>query len=78
MANRKKGRPLRHKARDKTLATGAPMIHKKRDGKVFEMKRIDAPPKSMNAALDKLFKEIPHEGPRVKTDLARIIIEDRE
>lgn len=54
------------------------MIIKKRGGKVFEMKRIDENPRSMIAGLDKLFEEIPPEGPRVKVDGARMIIEDRE
>jgi hypothetical protein len=72
------GRQLRHAAHEETLAPGESMIVKKRDGKVFELKRIDAHPRSMSAGLQKLLEEMPPEGPRVKTDLARIIIEDRE
>jgi hypothetical protein len=72
------GRQLRHKAHEETLAPGESMIVKKRDGKIFQMKRIDASPKSMNAGLDRLLAEMPPEGPRTKTDLAAVIIEDRE
>jgi len=79
MANKQiTGRQLRHKAHEETLAPGESMIIKKRGGKVFEMKRIDENPRSMIAGLDKLFEEIPPEGPRVKVDGARMIIEDRE
>jgi len=34
--------------------------------------------KNMNAALERLFKEVPSTGPRERVDLAYIIIEDRE
>jgi hypothetical protein len=72
------GRQLRHGAHEETLTPGESMIVKKRGGKVFEMKRIDAGPKSMNAGLDRLLEEMPPEGNRTKTNLARAIIEDRE
>lgn len=72
------GRDLRRGTPEETLAPGESLTVKKRGGKVFELRRVDAGKKSMNASLDRLLAEIPAEGPRVKTDLARIIIEDRE
>ena len=72
------GRQLRHGAHEETLAPGETMIVKKRDGKIFEMKRVDSGPKSINAGLDRLLAEMPSEGSRAQTDLAAMIIEDRE
>jgi len=63
---------------EETLAPGQAIVIEKRDGKVFELKRIDAGAKSINAKLDRLLKEMPPEGRREKTDLARVIIEDRK
>jgi hypothetical protein len=50
----------------------------KRGGKVFEMTRTDAGVRDINAQLDQLLKDIPPEGPRVKINLAKIILEERE
>jgi hypothetical protein len=59
------------------LAPGQSVLVEKRGGKVFELTRIDAGPRSINAQLDQLFKELPPEGPPTKINLASIIIEDR-
>jgi len=72
------GRDLRRGTPEETLAPGESMIVKKRRGKVFELKRVDTGPKSMTAGLDRLLAEMPPEGARVRTNLSRIIIEDRE
>ena len=72
------GRQLRHGAPEETLAPGQSLLIEKCDGKVFEMRRIDAGGKSINAELDRLLMEMPPEGERKKTNLARLIIEDRE
>jgi hypothetical protein len=50
----------------------------KRGGKRFELKRIDQGPANFNEQMDGIFREIPREGTRVKTNLARILAEDRE
>jgi len=72
------GRDLRRSTPEETLAPGESVIVKKNGGKVFELKRVDPGPKSMKAGLDRLLAEMPSEGKRVRTNLARIIIEDRE
>jgi hypothetical protein len=54
------------------------VLIKKNRGKVFELARVDPGAKSMNAGLDLLLAEIPPTGERVRTNLARAIIEDRE
>ncbi len=72
------GRDLRRGTPEERLAPGESVVVKKRGGKVFELRRVDAGLRSMNAGLDRLFAEIPPEGDHVKTDLARTIIEDRE
>ena len=77
-AKRITGRELRRGTPEETLAPGESLLVRKSRGKVFELRRIDAGPKSMNAALDELLAEMPPEGKRVRTDLARILIEDRE
>jgi hypothetical protein len=53
------------------------MIEKK-SGKLFELKRVDARPKSIVAAVDKIIEEIPIEGRRAKMDAVKIFLEDRE
>ncbi len=79
MANKKiSGRELRHGAPEETLSPGESVLVEKRGGKVFELRRIDAGQKSMNAGLDRLLAEMPPTGPACKTNLASIIIEDRE
>jgi hypothetical protein len=72
------GRQLRHGTPEETLAPGQIIVIEKRDGKVFELKRVDAGAKSINTELDRLLQELPPEGLREKTDLSRVIIEDRE
>ena len=72
------GRELRHGAPEETLAPGQSVLVEKRSGKLFELKRIDAGRRDINARLDQLFLELPAEGPRAKVDLAAVIVEDRE
>lgn len=72
------GRDLRRGTPEENLAPGESVLIKKNRGKVFELTRVDPGAKSMNAGLDSLFVEIPPTGARVRTNLARIIIEDRE
>jgi hypothetical protein len=79
MAKRKiSGRQLRHGAPEENLSPGESVLVEKRGGKLFELRRIDAGKKSMNAGLDRLLTEMPPTGPAYPTDLARIIVEDRE
>ena len=47
-------------------------------GKLIELTRVDPGAKSMNAGLDSLLAQMPPTGERVRTNLARVIIEDRE
>ena len=54
------------------------VIVQKQGGKVFELKRGDVEPQSILKALDQLLEDIPNPGEPVRTNLARIIIEDRE
>jgi len=72
------GRTLRHEAVEDRLSPGESILVQKRGGKVFELRRVDAGAKDINTELDRLLKEMPAEGPRVRTNLAAIIIEDRE
>jgi hypothetical protein len=72
------GRDLRRKTPEENLAPGESVTIKKNGGKIFELTRVDTGHKSINAGLDRLLAEIPSEGKRVRTNLARIIIEDRE
>ena len=72
------GRELRHGSPEETLAPGPSVLVEKRSGMVFELKRIDAGPRDINAKLDQLFLELPAEGLRTKVDLAAAIVEDRE
>ena len=72
------GRELRRGTPEERLIPGESVIVKKQGGKVFELKRVDVQPPSILAALDKLLEDIPNQGAPVRTNLARIIIEDRE
>ena len=72
------GRQLRHGSPEETLSPGESVQVHKRNGKVFELKRIDAGAKSISRGLDRLLAEMPPTGAAGKTDLSRIIIEDRE
>jgi hypothetical protein len=72
------GRDLRRGAPEEQLGPGEAVIIEKKSGKLFELKRVDATPKSMVAAVDKLIEEVPIPGERIPTDLARLIVEERE
>ena len=79
MAQRRiSGRQLRHGSPEESLAPGQSVVVEKRGGKVFELTRIDAGVRNINAQLDQLFQDLPAAGPRVKTNLAKIISEERE
>jgi hypothetical protein len=79
MANKRiSGRQLRHGAPEENLSPGQSLVIEKRGGKRFELTRIDAGPANFNEQMDRVFREIPPEGQRVKTNLARLLLEDRE
>ena len=72
------GRQLRHGAPEENLSPGQSLVIEKRGGKRFELTRIDTGPANFNEQMDQLFLEIPPEGKRVKTNLSRTLLEDRE
>lgn len=72
------GRQLRHGAPEENLSPGQSVVIEKRGGKRFELTRIDKGPLNFNEQMDQVFREIPAEGKRVKTNLARTLSEDRE
>ncbi|HXC36652.1 MAG TPA: hypothetical protein VNV43_12305 [Candidatus Acidoferrales bacterium] len=72
------GRQLRHGAPEENLSPGQSVVIEKRGGKRFELTRIDKGPVNFNEQMDQIFREIPAEGKRVKTNLARTLLEDRE
>ena len=72
------GRQLRHGAPEEGLSPGQSLVIEKRGGKRFQLTRIDNGPVNFNQQMDQVFREIPAEGKRVKTDLARALLEDRE
>jgi hypothetical protein len=72
------GRQLRHGSPEESLAPGQSVRVEKRGGKVFELTRIDAGVRNINVQLDQLFADLPPEGSRAKTNLAGIILEERE
>ena len=72
------GRQLRHGAPEENLSPGQSLVIEKRGGKRFELTRIDTGPANFNKQMDQIFREIPPEGKRVKTNLARLLLEDRE
>jgi hypothetical protein len=72
------GRQLRHGSPEESLAPGQSVRVEKRGGKVFELTRIDAGSRNINAQLDQLFADLPPEGSRTKTNLAAVILEERE
>ncbi len=79
MANKRiTGRQLRHGAPEENLSPGQSIVIEKRGGKRFELTRIDKGPVNFNEQMDHVFREIPAEGKRVKTNLARTLSEDRE
>ena len=72
------GRQLRHGSPEEQLSPGQSLLIEKRGGKRFELTRIDKGPVNFNKQMDQIFKEIPTEGKRVKTNLARTLMQDRE
>ena len=72
------GRQLRHGAPEENLSPGQSLVIEKRGGKRFELTRIATGPANFNEQMDQVFREIPPEGKRVKTNLARLLLEDRE
>jgi hypothetical protein len=72
------GRQLRHGAPEENLSPGESLLIEKRDGKQFELTRIDAGPMNFNDQMDRVFREIPADGKRVNTNFARIVAEERE
>lgn len=72
------GRELRHGAPEEKLSPGESIVIEKRGGKRFELTRIDKGAVNFNEQMDRVFREIPAEGKRVKTDLARTLLEERE
>ncbi len=72
------GRQLRHGAPEENLSPGQSLVIEKRGGKRFELTRIDTGPANFNQRMDQIFREIPAEGKRVKTNLARTLLEERE
>ena len=78
MAKRITGRQLRHGAPEENLSPGESVVIEKRGGKKFELTRIDKGPVNFNEQMDRIFHEIPAQGKRVKTNLARTLLEDRE
>ncbi len=72
------GRQLRHGAPEESLSPGQSLIIEKRGGKRFELTRIDKGPANFNQQMDRIFQEIPAEGKRVRTNLARTLLEERE
>jgi hypothetical protein len=79
MASKKiTGRQLRHGTPEENLSPGQSLVIEKRGGKRFQLTRIDSGPANFNEQMDRVFREIPPEGKRVKTNLARIFVEDRE
>jgi hypothetical protein len=72
------GRQLRHGAPEEGLSPGQSLVIEKRGGKRFELTRVDKGPVNFNEQMDQIFQEIPAEGKRIRTDLARTLLEDRE
>ncbi len=72
------GRDLRRGAPEEGLRPGESVMIEKKSGKLFELKRVDARPRSIVAAVDNIIEEIPIEGRRVKMDAVKVFLEDRE
>jgi len=72
------GRQLRHGAPEENLSPGQSLVIEKRGGKRFALTRIDTGPANFNEQMDQIFREIPPAGKRVKTNMARLLLEDRE
>ena len=72
------GRELRQGAPEENLLPGESVLVRKRNGKTFELRRVDNGGKNFLEELDRILAAIPMTGPRRRTNLAKIIIEDRE
>jgi hypothetical protein len=72
------GRKLRQSAPEESLAPGETVRIVKRNGKTFKLTRTDGGQKSIVRYMEQLFKDVPIEGPRIKTDLVKAFLEDRE
>jgi len=72
------GREMRRGAPEETLASGESLLIKKQGGKVFELRRVDSNEKSLLKQLDQLLEDIPMPGQRVRTNLSKIVCEERE
>ncbi len=72
------GRELRHGAPEETLSPGESIRIEKRDGKVFELRRVDKGKRNILTELDQIVEEIPRTGPKCVTNMANIILEGRE
>ena len=72
------GRQLRRGTPEERLMPGESIIVKKQGGKVFELKRVDVQEKSILKGVDQLLVDVPTPGKPARTNLARIIVEDRE
>ncbi|MCX6922026.1 MAG: hypothetical protein NT154_02225 [Verrucomicrobia bacterium] len=80
MSDRKNitGRDLRRGAPEELLGPGESVIIEKKSGKLFELKRVDAQPKSITAAVRTIIAETPIRGKRSDCDLVKAFLEDRE
>ena len=72
------GRDLRRGAPEEGLRPGESVMIEKKSGKLFELRRVDAKPRSIVTAVDKIIEEVPIEGRRVKMDAVKVFLEDRE
>jgi hypothetical protein len=72
------GRDLRRGAPEEGLRPGECVIIEKKSGKLFELKRVDARPKSMIAAVDRIIEEVPIGRKRGKMDAVKLFLQDRE
>ena len=72
------GRELKRGAPRETLSTSESIVSEKRGGKRFELTRIDRGPANFNEQMDRIFQEIPAQGERIKTNLARMLVEERD
>lgn len=71
-------RALRRVQPEQRLALGEKRMVARKGGKVLELRHVDGRPKSITADLAALFADMPPQGSRVKVNLSRIIVEDRE
>ena len=72
------GRELRRGTPEERLMPGESILVRKQGGKVFELRRVDVQQESLLKGVDQLLRDIPSPGKPIRTNLARIIIEDRE